>query len=93
MNIDKSNKTRGVYRRFRVERVDGRSEPGEKHHGCDYWVLDLDHDPYALPALKAYAQACQAEYPVLALDLWGRIGDMEQVLREAADAPTEKETT
>ncbi len=45
---------KGLYEKFRVERTDGRSEPGEKHEGCEYFVLDLDHDPHAIPALKAY---------------------------------------
>ena len=44
--------TRGLYRKFRIERVDGSDAPGGKHDGCQYFVLDLDHDPHALPALS-----------------------------------------
>ena len=62
-------KKRGLYNKFTVFRNDGRSEPGEKHDGCSYFVLDLNHDPYAAPALKAYAEACKLEYPALAKDL------------------------
>jgi hypothetical protein len=40
-----------------------------KHSACRYFVLDLDHDPFAAPALRAYAAACAAEYPALAADL------------------------
>jgi len=63
------DKTRGLYGKFRIERTDGKSAPGEKHDGCEYFVLDLTHDPHAIPALKAYADSCRAEYPLLAADL------------------------
>ncbi len=60
---------RGIYRKFKVERTDGKSAPGEKHHGCRYFVIDIDHDEHADAALLAYADACEAEYPKLADDL------------------------
>lgn len=61
---------RGLYNKFRsIERTDGTSAPGEKHDGCAYFVLDLTHDPYAVPALTRYAEACEQEYPALAADL------------------------
>lgn len=63
------NKARGLYNKFTVLRADGESSPGRKHDGCEYFVLDLTHDPFAWPALKAYADACEAEYPLLAADL------------------------
>ena len=59
----------GLYEKFRVERVDGRSGSGEKHDGCVYFVLDITHDLFAAPALVAYADACESEYPDLARDL------------------------
>lgn len=62
-------RTVGLIDKFRVERNDGKSAPGEKHEGCNYFVLDLTHDPHALPAIAAYAQSCRAEYPQLASDL------------------------
>ncbi len=68
-NIDHKDAARGLYRKFKIERTDGRSEPGEKHDGCEYFVLDIDHDPHALPALKAYADSCRAAFPKLANDL------------------------
>lgn len=61
--------TRGLYNKFEVRRVDGSSEPGGKHHGCEYFVLDLTHDKHAPAALLAYANSCAAEYPLLAADL------------------------
>lgn len=61
--------TRGLYVKFNVTRTDGQSEPGRKHDGCDYFVLDLTHDPHAIPALAAYAKSCRSAYPLLARDL------------------------
>lgn len=60
---------RGFYEKFFVERWDGQSKPGKKHHGCRYFVLDLEHDPYVWPALQAYASACQETHPNLSKDL------------------------
>ena len=60
---------RGLYNKFTVARTDGSSEPGGKHAGCEYFVLDLDHDKHAAAALEAYAASCWEEYPFLADDL------------------------
>jgi hypothetical protein len=60
---------RGVYEKFLVTRADGRDGPGEKHCGCDYFVLDPKHDPFALPAMLLYADKCESDYPRLARDL------------------------
>lgn len=66
----KMNKQRaGLYRKFDVRRTDGSDAPGGKHDGCSYFVLDLTHDPYAMPALRAYAEACGEKYPALSADL------------------------
>lgn len=59
----------GIYRKFDIRRTDGSSEPGRKHERCSYFVLDLEHDPFAKPALEAYAAACEATFPELARDL------------------------
>ena len=67
------DKNRGLHERFRVERTDGSSEPGGKHDGCEYFVLDLDHDRFAIDALIAYEAACADEYPALARDLRDRV--------------------
>ena len=64
-----SELTRGLHAKYRVERTDGSSARGEKHENCDYFVLDVTHDSYALPALRAYADGCAAEFPTLAADL------------------------
>lgn len=68
---------RGLYRKFRVERVDGQSAPGMKHYACEYFVLDMTHDPHALPALRAYEASCRETHPMLAEDLRQRIAIME----------------
>lgn len=67
-----SDKKAGLYNKFTVTRNDGKSAEGEKHHDCEYFVLDVTHDPFAIPALQAYANACRAEYPLLAEDLDGK---------------------
>lgn len=66
---EKPDAERGLYEKYRVARTDGSSAPGQKHHGCEYFVLDLDHDPHALPALRAYAMSCAKSFPTLAADL------------------------
>ncbi len=64
-----SNDNLGLYDKYHVERRDGRSAPGEKHDGCRYFVLDMTHDPFALPAIAAYAAACEDKHKKLADDL------------------------
>ena len=74
----------GLHQKFIVRRADGSDNPGGKHFGCRHFVLDVDHDPYAIPALSAYARACQATHPFLAEDLrnhWGAEPDPEPPLR------------
>lgn len=56
----------GLTQKYVVHRRDG---PGKKHGTCTYFVLDWEHDPYALPAALAYADACEKELPRLAQDL------------------------
>jgi hypothetical protein len=59
----------GLYNKFHVERMDGQSVPGEKHDGCEYFVLDITHDPHAKAALLAYAESCKTDCPLLSHDL------------------------
>lgn len=60
---------RGLYNKFNVYRTDGGSAVGAKHHGCEYFVLDITHDPHAIPAMLAYAESCKTDYPLLSHDL------------------------
>ena len=59
---------RGLYQKYDVRRING-TDPLSKHVDCEYFVLDLNHDPYAAFALRAYADACAERYPQLAADL------------------------
>ncbi len=62
--------TRGLNeKKFITFRADGTSQFGEKHHGCDYFVLDLKHDKFAKEAMLSYADECEGEFPHLADDL------------------------
>ncbi|MCR9093478.1 MAG: hypothetical protein NXI30_04620 [bacterium] len=69
-----ADRTRGLFGKFRVSRVDGSDEPGGKHEGADYFVLDLTHDPHAPAAIRAYAESCERDgYELLARDLRERL--------------------
>ena len=68
-----SDTNRGLYGKYSiVERADGLSGPGQKHDGCQYFVLDVTHDPFAMAALEAYAEFCENDYPLLATDIRAR---------------------
>jgi len=66
-------KSAGILPKYVVWRVDGGNKRGRKHNGCDYFVLDWNHDRYAIPAMTAYAKACRRQYPVLAKDIMKRV--------------------
>lgn len=70
----KTNTQQGLYRKFEVRRTDGSDFPGGKHNGCDYFVLDMTHDPHAKAAAAAYADSAEMDYPDLAADMRGRYG-------------------
>lgn len=67
------DKNMGLYNKFFVRRADGSSAPGSKHEHCFYYVLDLEHDPHAIAALKAYIDSCRHKYPELARDLQQKV--------------------
>lgn len=72
------DKTRGLYKKFNVTRVDGTDQKGGKHEGCHYLVLDLDHDPIARTAAIAYAnEAHKAGYNDLSADIENLVLDCE----------------
>lgn len=66
--------------KYKVERTDGSTRPDGKHSACPYFVLDLVHDRFAVPALRAYADACEAEFPPLAKDVRAMVADLEKRL-------------
>lgn len=65
----KSAEQQGLFNKFDVCRIDGSDTLGGKHYGCKYFVLDVDHDPAAGAALRAYAEAVKETHPMLAADL------------------------
>ena len=62
-------KRTGIYKKYNVKRMDGGNEPGRKHEHCLYFVLDLDHDVHSTAAILAYANSCEEDFPLLAIDL------------------------
>lgn len=90
---DCDQKGKGLYDKFRVYRTDGEHHRGCKHQGCDYFVLDLTHDRFAVAALMSYAGACRAGgYIPLACDLEKKIVEMQERFKEQRakrdDAPS-----
>jgi len=75
-DLDRPAEEQGLFHKFLVYRVDGSDLPGGKHHGCLNFVLDLNHDPYAIPAIHAYAAACADTHPELAADLLEQVDGM-----------------
>lgn len=71
-DYDKLAEDQGLFRKFLVYRTDGSDAPGRKHHGCEYFVLDVNHDPHAGAALKAYSESCKTTHPVLSAEMLTR---------------------
>lgn len=65
-DLSKPAEQQGIFEKFRVGRTDGSDAPGGKHHGCRYFVLDLDHDQHAPAGMRGYAADCRDTHPVLA---------------------------
>lgn len=57
------DRSRGLYRKYFVQKLSDINTEAE------YFVLDIKSDKFAVPALKAYIEACRNEYPLLATDL------------------------
>lgn len=77
----------GIFHKFDVRRTDGRDAPGEKHHGAEYFVLDITDDPFSIPALVAYAKACANEYPALAAELQSKVDHIQSAASEYITVP------
>ena len=75
-----------MYEKFEVRRMDGRDAPGERHHRCQYFALDLKHDPFARDAMERYADACEGTHPRLAdsIRLWLATGQLEMLPWQSA---------
>lgn len=84
-DIDK--KRVGIYPKFIVKRSDGQHRKGKKHERCTYFVLDTTHDPFAAPALRAYANACDDDgYHALAKELHDRAFQLENAQQDPGPA-------
>lgn len=71
---DDPDRERGLYDKFIVERTDVRAS--ERHRDCFFFVLDVNHDALAVPALEAYIRACRENgYHVLAADLQRKLDE------------------
>jgi len=66
----------GLYNKFKVTRTDGKDAVGEKHEHDEYFVLNLSTDKNSIPAICAYIEACESEYPALAADLRAKIAEI-----------------
>lgn len=73
-DMNKPTAAQGLFRKFEVYRTDRADGPGGKHHGCEYFVLDLTHDLHAMFAMRAYASSCRTTHPLLADDIEARHG-------------------
>lgn len=87
-DTSKPAEKQGLFDKFKVLRRDGSSEPGEKHDGREYFVLDIDHDPHAKAALAAYADDVEATHPYLAKDMRARYALSAQPVAGAVAEPT-----
>jgi hypothetical protein len=58
-----------LQQKYWVDRIDERDRCGGDRVDSKYFVLDYVHDPYAIPALEAYAVACSDEFPNLSEEL------------------------
>lgn len=76
---DKRNK---LQQKYYVDRIDGRDRPGGDRVDSKYFVLDYIHDPYAVPALEAYAFACYKDFPNLSEELRTLIATLKTTRQE-----------
>lgn len=74
----------GLFNKFLVRRQDGSdiNELYGKHYGCEYFVLDMTHDKYAVGALRKYADDCEKDLPTLARDLRIKADELEDKLKK-----------
>lgn len=77
----------GLYQKFTVTRTDGKDAPGGKHEKAEYFVLNLITDTHALPAIAAYADSCQEQYPLLAADLRAKVATAVTAASEFVEVP------
>lgn len=69
---------RGLYNKYTVIK---NSAPDVDFEG---FVLNYDTDRYSVEALRAYAKACEDEYPLLAVDLRQQAAVLQSKFTERA---------
>jgi len=69
----------GLYEKYVVKRTDGSDQPGGRHHGCRYFVLDLTHDPSARHAARIFAEDIEGSRPRLSAELLEELARLGQV--------------
>ena len=65
----------GSYRKYRVEKL---NDDMGKHNECEYFVLDLTHDPLAREAALFYARSIMTTNGRLMADIAGSVRRIEQ---------------
>ncbi|MGI5939275.1 MAG: hypothetical protein ACOX8V_01025 [Thermoleophilia bacterium] len=58
-----------LQQKYYVDRIDERDRAGGDRCDSKYFVLDYIHDPYSIPALEAYAEACSNDFPNLSMEI------------------------
>jgi len=86
-NLPQDQTQAGIYAKFTVTRNDGKDAPGERHHGDEYFVLNLTTDKHALVALDAYGKSCASKYPVLASDIKQKLAALSVNKRDMITTP------
>jgi hypothetical protein len=67
----------GLHKKYEIKRTDGSDQPGKRHDGCQYFVLDLTHDTAARLAATVYAAVVQNWNPSLSRDLKALVKTLE----------------
>lgn len=65
---------RGLHGKFIIARRDNKHLLGQKHHGCDYFVLDLTHDQHGIQVVRYYATLCREDRPQLSQEIFEKYG-------------------
>lgn len=75
----------GLINKYCVTREDGRDVEGEKHDECQYFVLDLTHDPVARDCAVRYSRHIRRDDPELAQELYDLVlGIIKEIAADEA---------
>jgi len=64
----------GLYPKYQVQKI---HDPENRHIDCEFFVLDLRHDPAARFAARGYATFISKENPELAKDIRNMVKEIE----------------